>query len=84
MPRSCGQPRSFSFGKRTQNHVHPGRPHCIVPTQGYSGQPNSQNSNKVRLMIGASARLADLKVMGRWEPLHIVRCPLLTDGMMAK
>ena len=38
---SARQPRSFCFGKRTQNHFHPGRLHKIGLTPTMEGQPNS-------------------------------------------
>ena len=38
---------------------------CIVLTQVHGGRPNSLRSNKVRLLIWAAVRLADLQVMVR-------------------
>ena len=48
---SARQPRSFSFGKMTQNHVHPDWPHLIGRTRAMEGRPNSQSSDKVRPWI---------------------------------
>jgi len=78
------QARSFCFGKRTQNHLPPGRPHSIVLMQATEGRPNSPGSDKghpLDLIVSPVGRSAGAIIKYSHQCLSTVSlhgCPILT------